>query len=565
MEKIWLKSYKNNVPHEVVLDDKTIVDLFEATCKAYPDNRAVTCHGETLSFSEVHERVSKIARGLADLGVRHGDRIALVLPNSIQYPLCVFATHLLGAIVVNINPLYTASEMEYVIANSEPKVVIILDMFSEKLNGFYNKYGIEHIIVTRIADPYPFLKKTIINLVLRYISKVNPKLQYQAKSFVDLYHNPNKLEESPLVNNNDIAFIQYTGATTGHPKGAKLLHRNIVANIYQIYAVIGAQVADLDKQVVISALPLYHIFSLTANLFTFFFKGSENVMIPNAKDLKDLVKTMNKTPFTIFNSLDTLYNKLLEYKPFTSVTHKYYRYGICGGMPTRQSVADAWFKHTGMYPTNCYGLTETSPAVSMSYFDDTFNGSVGYPLPSTEINIIDPKTGHSLGIGEKGIIQIRGPQLMSGYWRNEEQTRKAISEDGWFNTGDMGYIDTNGHLFISGRETEMIIVSGFNVYPAEVELVIDELPEIAEVAVVGYKDEETGEVPHAYIVFHEGMSLEKEQIIKHCRKELARYKIPRSINFVSELPKTLVGKIDKKAIVAKYLANEDKQSGDRHD
>jgi len=556
MEKVWLKNYKQGISPEVQLDDKTLIDLFDQACSKFSENRAVSCHGEVFKFSEAKERVLKIAKGLTNLGVKHGDRVALVLPNSIQYPLCVFATLVLGAVVVNINPLYTASEMEYVIGNSQPKVVIILDMFSEKLNDFHNKYGIEHVVVTRFADPYPLLKRCVIGFVLRYISKVNPQLEYQPKSFRDLYNYPETLEAYTRVNNHDIAFIQYTGATTGYPKGAVLLHRNIVANIYQIYEVIGNQVQDLDKQVIISALPLYHIFSLTANLFTFFFQGAENVMIPNAKDLKDLVKTMNKTPFTVFNSLDTLYNKLLEYKPFTSVKHKFYRYGICGGMPTRQSVADAWFQHTGMYPTNCYGLTETSPAVSMSYFDDKFDGSVGYPLPSTEINIKDTKSGANLGIGEKGLIQIRGPQLMSGYWNNDEQTRKAIDNDGWFSTGDIGYISESGRLFINGRETEMIIVSGFNVYPAEVELIIDELPEVAEVAVVGYKDVETSEAPHAFIVFHDGMSLTEEQIIKHCRKKLARYKIPRTINLVSELPKTLVGKIDKKAIVAKYLAQE---------
>lgn len=554
MDKVWLNNYKAGIPAEIQLDQKTLIDLFDEVCNKYPHNRAVSCHGEVFNFTEVRDHVLKVAKGLADLGVKAGDRVALVLPNSIQYPVCVFAILALGAIVVNINPLYTPSEMEYVIGNSEPKVVIILDMFAEKLNGFHDKYGIRHIIVSKFADPYPFWKRCLIGLVLRYVSKVNPQLSYQPKAFFDLFNYSGQLTEYSQVNNENIAFIQYTGATTGHPKGAMLLHRNIVANVYQIYEVIGNQVPDLDKQVVISALPLYHIFSLTANLFTFFFKGSENVMIPNAKDLKDLVRTMNKTPFTVFNSLDTLYSKLLDYPPFVKATHKYYRYGICGGMPTRQSVADAWFKHTGMYPTNCYGLTETSPAVSMSYFDDSFNGSVGFPLPSTEINIKDSRTGQNLGIGENGLIQVRGPQLMTGYWNNEEQTHKAIDAEGWFTTGDIGYIDEKGHLFISGRETEMIIVSGFNVYPAEIELVIDELPEIQEVAVVGCPDEATGEAAHVFIVFHEGMSLTEEQIVKHCNRKLAHYKRPRTINFVMELPKTLVGKIDKKAIVASYLA-----------
>ncbi len=556
MEKIWLKNYKPGIPAEITEDDSTLVDMFEYACKSYATNRAVTCHNVTLSFAQLRGRVLKIAQGLADLGVSHGDRVAIILPNSIQYPLTVFAVLALGSIVVNINPLYTPNEIEYVIKDSEPKIIVTLDMFADKLNGLQNRYGVEHIVYSKIADPYPWFKRTVIGLVLRFIAGVNPKLKYKPKRWFDLFNNPQELTSYPEVSHDDIAFIQYTGATTGRPKGAMLLHRNIVANIKQVFAVIEPQVANIDQQVVISALPLYHIFSLTANLFTFFFHGSENVMIPNAKNIKDLVKTMNRTPFTIFNSLDTLYNKLLDYKPFTSVKHQYYRYGICGGMATRQSVADAWYKHTGLYPTNCYGLTETSPCVSMSYFDDPFSGAVGYPVPSTEIDIRDVETGQkSLNVGENGLIYIRGPQLMKGYWRNSEQTQKALTSDGWFCSGDIGYINDKGQLVISGRQTEMIIVSGFNVYPAEIERVIDELPEVKEVAVVGYPDPDTSEAVHAFIVFDGEHLLSQEEIIRYCRKSLTKYKMPKTITVVKELPKTLVGKIDKKAIVATYLAS----------
>ena len=555
MEKVWLNNYKANIPAEIVQDDTTIIDLFEKACKTYSNNRAVTCHNVSLTFRDVRDRVSRVAEGLARLGVIRGDRVAIILPNSIQYPISVFAIHALGAAVVNINPLYTAAEIEFVVKDSSPKVIITLDMFAEKLNGFHNKYGIEHIVLSKIADPYPVFKRTLIGLSLRYISKVKPKLNYTPKMWLDLYHNDNTLNDYAKISYEDIAFIQYTGATTGHPKGAMLLHRNIVSNIKQIFAVLDAQVAEMDKQIVITALPLYHIFSLTANLYTFFLHGSENVMIPNAKDIKSLIKTMNTTPFTIFNSLDTLYNKLLETPLFMNSKHPTYKYGICGGMATRESVAKNWQQHTGLYPTNCYGLTESSPCVSMNYFDDEFSGAVGYPVPSTEIDIrsLDEEQ-KSLQINEKGLIFIRGPQLMLGYWNNPEQTKKALSEDGWFNTGDIGFINEKGQLVISGRETEMVIVSGFNVYPAEVEQVVDMMPQVHEVAVVGYPAEETGESVHAFIVLSGNKLLTRDEIRAHCRKNLTKYKMPKTITIVEELPKTLVGKIDKKALVAKYLA-----------
>jgi long-chain acyl-CoA synthetase len=269
VEKVWLNNYKANIPAEIVQDDTTIIDLFEKACKTYSNNRAVTCHNVSLTFRDVRDRVSRVAEGLARLGVIRGDRVAIILPNSIQYPISVFAIHALGAAVVNINPLYTAAEIEFVVKDSSPKVIITLDMFAEKLNGFHNKYGIEHIVLSKIADPYPVFKRTLIGLILRYISKVKPKLNYTPKMWLDLYHNDNTLNDYAKISYEDIAFIQYTGATTGHPKGAMLLHRNIVSNIKQIFAVLDAQVAEMDKQIVITALPLYHIFSLTANLYTF--------------------------------------------------------------------------------------------------------------------------------------------------------------------------------------------------------------------------------------------------------------------------------------------------------
>lgn len=551
MDKIWLASYKAEVPPQIEVDNTTLIDMFEDACRRYVLNRAITCHKVSFTFHETRDYVLRLAQGLSDLGVSKGDRVAIILPNCLQYPMSIFAVLALGAVVVNINPLYTPDEMEYILQDSEPLVVICLDMFAEKLNGFYNKHGIKHIVVTKIADLYPMFKRVSFNLFLRYVSHINPKLNYEPQNWLELVEHDSHLAKYSEFGADQLAFIQYTGATTGRPKGAMLLHRNIVANIRQIYANLDPQLPHIDQQVVICALPLYHIFSLTANLFTFFLHGAENVMIPNAKDIKDLVKTMNNTPFTVFSGLDSLYNKLLEYKPFIDAKHTAFKYGICGGMTTRQSVADAWYRQTGLYPTNCYGLTETSPCVTMNYFDEPFDGSVGYPVPSTEIDIRDIKYGSkNLPQGAEGLIFVRGPQVMAGYWHSRDATCKALTEDGWFNTGDIGYFDAKGKLFISAREIEMIIVSGFNVYPAEVERVIDELKEIKEVAVLGVPDDHTGESVYAFIVFDKEHTLSENQILEHCHKELTEYKIPKKIIVLESLPKTLIGKIDKKAILA---------------
>ncbi|MEN9946798.1 MAG: hypothetical protein RLZZ293_1184 [Pseudomonadota bacterium] len=559
MNKIWLAHYPDGVPAKVKLDNAHLIDLFEQACQQYPQNIALTCHKVSLTFADVQLRVAKIAQGMRDLGVQAQDRIAIILPNCLQYPLTMFATLLIGATVVNINPLYTASEIEYILQDSQPTLVVTLDMFAEKLNNSVNKFGIKHIVVTKIADPYPWLKRTIINNLLRYISKVNPQLNYSAYNWRDLYYYQKEytLTKHAPLSADDLAFIQYTGATTGRPKGAMLLHRNLVANIRQVLAYITPQMDnELSKQIIINALPLYHIFSLNANLCTFFFSGAENVMVPNARNIKDLIKTLNSTPFTVFNSLDSLYQKLLEHKEFTQTPHPHYRYGICGGMATRHSIAQLWKEATGLIPTNCYGLTEASPCVAMNLLNDEFNGSVGYPVPSTEVEIRDPETASKLlNHGETGLIMLRGPQIMLGYWRNPEQTAKVLDSDGWLNTGDLGYFNANGQLVISGRKTELIIVSGFNVYPAEVELVIDQLDAISEVAVIGLPDPHMGEAVYAYVVLKDHQHLTSQEIIQHCRRQLTKYKIPRAIYLVDSLPKTIVGKIDKQLLAKQAKPN----------
>ncbi len=553
MDKVWLEHYPAGVPATITNDDTTLVDMLENVCNKYPSAKAISCHDVVYDYRQTHQAIENLAAALENLGVRHGDRVAIVLPNTLQYPLCVFAILKIGAVVINVNPLYTPPEMEYIFTDSKPKAVIILDMFAETLNNIVEKCGIEHVIVSKIADPYPTFKRLLFGLVMRYIKSVNPKLSYKYHKFYEIIATKRVLKYKPKITSSDLAFLQYTGATTGRPKGAMLSHFNIVSNVKQVSAWLEPQVKHLDGQIVISALPLYHIFSLTANLFTFFFNGSENVMIPNPKDMKDLVDVLKKTPFTVFTSLDTLYNRLLNYPPF--VAHKYptYKYSCAGGMILRDSVAHRWAEVTGVMPSNCYGLTETSPAVTMNLYDGSYDGSVGFPIPSTEVEIRDTVTHEPVKQGDAGLICVRGPQVMSGYWNNPEKTKLALDENNWFYTGDIGHLNEFGKLFISSRQTELIIVSGFNVYPAEVESVLDSIAEIKEVAVIGSKDEISGELVNAFIVFHEGKSIDKKTIIDKCHESLAHYKTPRQIFILDELPKTAVGKIAKNELFNKYL------------
>ncbi len=548
MDKNSLKDSSADIAATIKNNPKTLNCLFDEVCQKYPNSRAFTCDNHSINYTQTYNYVNNLAASFIELGIKKGDRIAVIMPNIIQYPLAIFAILKIGGIVVNINPLYTSSEIDYLLANSGAKVVIVLDMMAHKLNKLYNKYAVEHVIVTKLPDMYPFFKRCMFNFAIKYIKRLDVSYAYKAHSFKDMALNPKPLVSVANIKAEDIAFIQYTGATTGKPKGAMLLHRNIIANLTQMHCCVSSQLKPLNKHIVIDALPLYHIFSLTANLFIFFFDGSENVMVTNPRDVKALLRVLNTNNFTIFSALDTLYNHLLNSPEFVAHKFPYFKYSVAGGMPLRKLISDRWAEVTGVIPTNCYGLTEASPTVTMNELGSSFDGSVGYPIPATDIEIRDLETGELLPEGKTGIIWIRGPQLMSGYWNDPEQTKMAIDENGWFNTKDLGYFE-EGKLFLNGRQSEMVIVSGFNVYPAEVETVIDALPEIKDSAVVGIPDDETGEALVAFIVFKQGSSMQESEIIKACGEKLTRYKVPRHIRIVEDLPKTLVGKVDKAALI----------------
>lgn len=577
MDKVWIKHYPKGVPAEIKKSDCTLNDLFNNVCNKYPNNRAVTSHGETITFMQLEQYVNNFASSLVELGNKKGDRIAIILPNVMQYPIAIFAILKIGAVVVNINPLYTEHEIEYILGNSGAKTVIVLNMMANKLNNLYKKEYLEHVIVSKIPDTYSCFKRYFINFALKYIKRVDISYNYQTINFRDLIldsDNANNKITTTANNSNssnyggdsnnvskynielkasDLAFIQYTGATTGKPKGVMLSHANIVANLDQIYSWITPSMGDLSKQVAIAALPLYHIFSLTANLFAFLLSGSENVMVINPRDTKDIVKILNKTPFTIFSALDTLYSHLLNASEFVNSKFPYFKYSVAGGMPSRFSVSEEWQKITGVIFTNCYGLTEASPAVTMNEVGSAFDGSVGFPIPSTEIQIRDAITGNELPIGATGVLFIRGPQVTKGYWNNALETSAAFDQEGWFNTKDIGYINEQGKLFLNGRQSDLIIVSGFNVYPVEVEIVLDQIPGIKESAVVGNKNDNTGEIVVAFVVLSSELIITEQNIIKKCKEKLASYKVPREIHILETLPRTLVGKIDKVLLKANYL------------
>lgn len=558
MDRFWTEHYPAGVAKEIDLTcTDTLNDLFSKVCKKYPDNRAFTSHGETITFAKTEEYVNTLAKNLSMLGVKKGDRVAIIMPNLIQYPLSVFACFKLGAIIVNINPLYTPTEIDYLLENSGAKTVIVLNLIAGKLNALYAKHALQNVIVTKVPDVYGLPKRLFLNFAIKYIKKLKVAYNYSAVSFRTLLKADYSLASSypVLTTSSDLAFIQYTGATTGKPKGVMLSHYNIVANLAQIYAWLTPQISDLDKQVVIDALPLYHIFSLTANLLTFFFMGSENVMILNPHDVKGMVKTLVNTPFTIFSALDTLYNHLLQSEDFRANKYPHYKYGIAGGMKTRVEIAEAWYKLTKTMPSNCYGLSESSPAVTLNPLDNTFDGSVGFPVPSMDLEIRDIKANTVLPQGEIGQIWIRGPQVTQGYWQNDEKTKKAFDVDGWLATKDLGYLTPIGKLVLSGRASEMIIVSGFNIYPVEIEEVLNGFPEIQDSAVVGIPDENTGERVVAFVSLTKDSKITATEITVRCKKDLAAYKVPHYVYIKSDFPKTLVGKIDKNALKQELLEN----------
>ncbi|MDW6025274.1 long-chain-fatty-acid--CoA ligase [Mesorhizobium sp. BAC0120] len=546
-DKPWLKSYPEVVPAEIgPLAAASIGDFLVEACKRYAGRPAFTCMGKSLTFTELERLSSQLGGYLQSTGLREGARVALMMPNILQNPVSMMAVLRGGFTVVNVNPLYTPRELEHQLRDSGAEAIIILENFAKTLKAAISNTSVKHVIVASMGDLLG-LKGLVVNLVVRHVKKMVPEwsLPGHIKFNEALKIGARKTFRPARVDGDDIAFLQYTGGTTGVAKGAILLHRNVLANVAQnaawvedAYAV-KPMPANLTY---VCALPLYHIFALTVNALMGMQQGANNVMIPNPRDIPGFVKELGKRPFHIFVGLNTLFNALLNNEEFHKLDFKPLVLTLAGGMAVQRAVAKRWLELTGCPITEGYGLSETSPVATANRFSvSEFTGTIGLPLPSTEIAIRDDK-GKDLPLGQVGEICIRGPQVMAGYWNRPDETVKVMTRDGFFATGDMGFMDERGFITIVDRKKDMILVSGFNVYPNELEDVVARHPGVLEVAAIGVPDERSGEVPKLFVV-KKDPNLTVEDLVAYCRENLTGYKRPKYIEFRTELPKSNVGKI----------------------
>jgi long-chain acyl-CoA synthetase len=566
VEKIWLKRYPLGVPHEVRYDEyRSVKDLAEASMKKFADRPAYYCMGKSISFGDLDRLSRNFAAWLQSQGFGKGVRVAIMMPNVLQYPVALFGTHRAGGIVVNVNPLYTARELEHQLKDSGAEVIVILENFAATLQQVVDRVPLKKVAVTSLGEMLGF-KGTIVNFVVRHVKKMVPAYELpNALRFGEVLDAGARAELKPVeVGPDDIAFLQYTGGTTGVAKGAMLLHRNILANLEMVRGIMLPFLGE-EAQTVITPLPLYHIFSLTANCLTFMKMGGCNILITNPRDIPGLIKELGKHKFTIITGVNTLYNALLNNAEFAKLDFSHLRFAIGGGMAVQKAVADRWKQVTGKPLLEGYGLTETSPVATMNPLDlAEYNGSIGLPAPSTEIGIrTDDGRWLPAWDGKRpveevtGEICIKGPQVMAGYWQRPEETAKVMTPDGFFMTGDIGYMDAEGFVRIVDRKKDMILVSGFNVYPNEVEGVIAMHPGVLEVAAIGVPDAKSGEAVKVFVV-KKDPALTEEAIRKHCEEHLTGYKRPRFIEFRAELPKTNVGKILRRALRDEDVAAQKK-------
>lgn len=545
MDKVWLKSYPPGVPEFIDIDAyQSVAEVFEQSVEKFGSRPAFANMGTKLSYSDIGRLTEQLGAYLQNLpNMRKGDRVAIMMPNVLQNPISIFAALRAGFTVVNTNPLYTSRELKHQLIDSEARAIIIMENFCHTLADVIDDTPVQHVITTQLGDLLKFPKSIIVNLVVKYVKKMVPPFRLKNRiQFKTALSKGADLEFTQVqCGHEDIAFLQYTGGTTGVAKGAMLTNRNMIANMQQASAWIK-DVAEEGSEVIVTALPLYHIFSLTANCLTFMKVGAENHLITNPRDMPGFVKELQGISFTAITGVNTLFAGLLNTPGFDSVNFSRLKLTLGGGMAVQQRVAERWKKVTGVPLLEAYGLTETSPAVCINPLNLTeFNGSIGLPVPSTEVSIQDKK-GNMVELGEIGELCVRGPQVMKGYWNREEDTAKILSSDGWLKTGDVAKMDAAGYVRIVDRLKDMILVSGFNVFPNEVENAIAEHDGVLEVGVIGEPDEKSGELVKAVIV-KKDQSLTEADVIKHCRAILTSYKVPKVIEFVDELPKTNVGKI----------------------
>ena len=544
-ERPWLASYPKGIPAHIDLEKyASIVSVLDEVCRDFRDRPAFANFGKQLSYADIDRLSAQFANYLLhELKLKKGDRVALMMPNVLQYPVAIFGVLRAGLTVVNTNPMYTARELKHQLTDSGASAIVVLENFASVVAEVVGETSVKQVIVTGVGDMLGFPKGALINFVLRHVKKQVPEYSIPGAIRFNraLEMGAGKTLPSIDIRGHDIAFLQYTGGTTGVAKGAMLTHRNLVANMQQSSVWIGTN-AQPGKEVIITALPLYHIFALTANCLVFMKFGGLNHLITNPRDMPGFVAELKKIPFTAITGVNTLFNGLLNTPGFDQIDFSRLHLTLGGGMAVQRAVAERWKKATGITLIEAYGLTETSPAACMNPMDlAEYNGAIGLPISSTDACVKDD-AGHQLPVGEVGELCIKGPQVMAGYWQRPEETAKVIDAEGWLHTGDMAKMDEKGFFFIVDRKKDMILVSGFNVYPNEVEDVVALMPEVLEVAAVGVPDEKSGEAVKVVIV-KKDPELTAEKVKAFCKEQLTGYKLPKFVEFRTELPKSNVGKI----------------------
>ncbi|RWH01930.1 long-chain fatty acid--CoA ligase [Mesorhizobium sp.] len=552
-EKPWLKNYPKNMPAEIgPLPYDSIGDFLVGACKQFASRPAFVCMGKSISYAELERLSAAFGAYLQSKGLEKGARVALMMPNVLQYPVAMMAVLRAGFTVVNVNPLYTPRELEHQLKDSGAQAIVILENFANTLQAVIARTPVKHVVIAAMGDMLGGLKGAIVNLVVRRVKKMVPawSLPGHVKFNAALKAGSASAFKPAAVSGDHIAFLQYTGGTTGVSKGATLLHRNVLSNVAQNSLWVEDAYTVKPKPAhlnFVCALPLYHIFALTVNALMGMQQGAQNVLIPNPRDIPGFVKELQKYPVHIFPGLNTLFNALLNNEDFRKLDFKPLILTLGGGMAVQKGVAERWKALTGCPVSEGYGLSETSPVATANKFSSSdFTGTIGLPLPSTEIAIRDDD-GNNVPLGEVGEICIRGPQVMAGYWNRPDETAKVMTKDGFFKSGDMGFMDERGYTKIVDRKKDMILVSGFNVYPNELEEVVAQHPGVLEVAAIGVPDEHSGEVPKLFVV-RKDPALTIETLTVYCRENLTGYKRPRYIEFRAELPKTPVGKILRRAL-----------------
>jgi long-chain acyl-CoA synthetase len=553
MEKIWLKSYPQNMPTEIDPDQyRSLVQLFDESFKKFADRNAYVCMDKFMTYRELDEYSRRAAAWLQSRGMPKGARVAVMLPNVLQNPISIAAILRAGYTVVNVNPLYTPRELEHQLVDSGAEAIIVLENFATTLEQVLPRTAVKHIVVASMGEMLGGAKGMLVNFVVRNVKKMVPEFSLpNAVRFKDMLAQGGRMTYTPVdASPQDVAFLQYTGGTTGVSKGATLTHRNVIANVLQTEAWTAPALLRppvVEQMTIVCALPLYHIFALTICAMWGMRVGALNLLIPNPRDIGGFIKELRKYQVNMLPAVNTLFNALVNHPDFGAIDFSSLKIANGGGMAVQKAVNDKWKAATGLNIIEGYGLSETSPVATSNSSDMTdFTGTIGLPLPSTEIAILDDD-GQPVPVGERGEIAIRGPQVMAGYWNHPAETAKVMTPDGFFKSGDIGVMDADGYVKIVDRKKDMILVSGFNVYPNELEGVIAAHPGVLECAVIGVPDEAAGEVVKVFVV-RKDPALTADQLMDYCKRELTGYKKPKYIEFRDELPKTNVGKILRRAL-----------------